>query len=236
MRVDVYAHLDSRPGPGCEGGASPLRDIEYAASPSDACVSYVAARFVRSRQPHLPVEDCRKLLALAREIVEKSARGEQVTTAAAPTNEYSEALKTPRGTFVTLTRGGKLRGCIGNIFPDSRPLWESVRDNAVSAAMRDSRFEPVAPEEVDKLHIHISVLTVPRKVASADDITLGKHGIVIKKGMHRAVFLPQVAPEQGWDVETTLSHLSMKAGLPRDAWKSEMEFQVFEALVFAEGY
>lgn len=144
-----------------------------------------------------------------------------------------EALKQPRATFVTLKKKSQLRGCIGEIFPH-RPLYESVIQNTISSAVHDPRFPPVKLGEAKDLTISISVLTVPTPVDSAQEIRLGTDGIVLKKNEKSAVFLPQVAPEQGWNLEQTLSHLSMKAGLAKDAWKEGVEFLVFQAIVFGE--
>ena len=137
------------------------------------------------------------------------------------------------GAFVTLHEQGQLRGCIGEIFPE-RPLHEAIREQAVNAALHDPRFPRVRADELGLIDIEISALTPPHPVASYAEIEIGRHGVVLRKGFRSAVFLPQVAPEQGWGLEETLSHLSMKAGLAPDAWKSDCEFHVFEAIVFSE--
>ncbi len=100
--------------------------------------------------------------------------------------------------------------------------------------MRDTRFEPVTSSEVKDLHLEISALTVPTPVASYKDIRIGVDGVILQKDTHSAVFLPQVAPEQGWDVSQTLTHLALKAGLPSDAWQENARFLVFQAEVFKE--
>ncbi len=133
--------------------------------------------------------------------------------------------------FVTLKKKGALRGCIGSIYP-SRPLWKDLVERAVDAAAHDPRFEPVRPEELPELSLEISVLTPLRKVSGPEDIVVGRDGVVLTKGFHRAVFLPQVAPEQGWDRDTMLSFLARKAGLPPDAWKEGCTFETFQAQVF----
>ena len=86
----------------------------------------------------------------------------------------------------------------------------------------------------DGLDIHISVLTAPKAASGWEAIELGRHGIVLQKAGRSATFLPQVAPEQGWDLETTLNRLSQKAGLPADAWREGASFLLFEAEVFGE--
>lgn len=141
------------------------------------------------------------------------------------------ALLEHRGAFVTLTRGGNLRGCIGYI-EGIKPLIEAVADNAASAAVRDPRFPPVTPDEVPDLELEVSALSPLRAVPGPEDIVIGRHGILLEKNGRRAVFLPQVAVEQGWDLETTLGHLCLKAGLPPHAWQEGARFQVFTAEVF----
>lgn len=139
-------------------------------------------------------------------------------------------LKEMTATFVTLKEGGDLRGCIGSLAPVA-PMAESVHENAVHAAMHDTRFSPVTPEELPKLEVHISLLSPIRDIASLDEFKVGEHGIILEKGMYRAVYLPEVAVEQKWTKETTLSELSRKAGLSRDAWKQGARFKVFSSVV-----
>ncbi len=137
-----------------------------------------------------------------------------------------------RAVFVTLKKRGALRGCIGHIIPHEE-LWESITHNAVSAAVEDHRFPPVTAAELPELELDISVLTPPVEVAGPEGFEVGRHGVILEVGLHRAVFLPQVAPEQGWDRETTLTHLSLKAGLELDGWRRpDARFKVFEAQVF----
>jgi AmmeMemoRadiSam system protein B/AmmeMemoRadiSam system protein A len=147
---------------------------------------------------------------------------------------FSEKFKEKRGVFVTLNKDEELRGCIGYIEP-IKPLHDAVVDNAINAAVQDPRFSPVSKKELPKIEIEISVLTVPEEVKGSNDFIPGKHGIIIRKGFYSAVFLPQVAPEQGWGREETLNHLCMKAGLAPSEWKEPgMKFFVFTADVFNE--
>ncbi len=137
--------------------------------------------------------------------------------------------------FVTLHKHGQLRGCIGTLEP-REPLAEAVRSAAVSAATQDPRFPAVNPDEVDDLEIEISVLSPLEKIDRPEDIIVGKHGVVVAEGVQRGVFLPQVAPEQGWDRETMLNYLcAHKAGLPADAWRRTADLYVFTTQVFSEG-
>lgn len=121
------------------------------------------------------------------------------------------------GVFVTLTRHGALRGCIGHIVGD-RPAVALVREMAVAAARDDPRFPPVGPDELDDIEVEVSLLT-PLEAAGPDDVIPGEHGVVLRLGGRMGVFLPQVASDQGWDRATLLEQLSRKAGLPRDAWR-----------------
>jgi AmmeMemoRadiSam system protein B/AmmeMemoRadiSam system protein A len=145
----------------------------------------------------------------------------------------SERLKVARAAFVTLNKNHQLRGCIGDIFP-RQPLYKSVISNAVNAAVSDPRFYPVSKDELKDITIEISALTPPKPVGSYQDIRIGTDGVVLKKDGYSAVFLPQVAPEQNWSRDEMLTHLSLKAGLPADAWKQGASFLVFQAEVFGE--
>jgi len=172
------------------------------------------------------------MLKLARETIARALARQ------APPNLSSmpERLQEERSCFVTLhDANGELRGCIGHIGP-FEPLAANILHNAHSAAFRDPRFNPVASlQELERLHIEISVLTPPEPIDSIEEFVIGEHGIILRKGGRSAVFLPQVAPEQGWDVQTTMEHLSMKAGLLPDAWQEPgANFDVFRAIVFSE--
>ena len=203
-------------------------------------VSYATLAFYRTATvqaagiPELSAADRQALLSLARKSIEKALAGCQSAVADARGAELTPALKRTMGGFVTLTIAGELRGCIGEIFP-RRALVDVVRDHAIDAAFNDPRFPPLTAKELSRVRIEISALTPPVPVASYRDIEIGKHGMVIELGNRSAVFLPQVAPEQGWDLETTLTHLSFKAGLPGNAWQDpRARFTVFEAIVFHE--
>ena len=144
------------------------------------------------------------------------------------------ALERPAGAFVTLELGGMLRGCIGSIEAVA-PLAKAVADNAVNAAFRDPRFPPLAPTELPHIHIEISVMSPLETIAGADDIEVGVHGVIVRRGHRAGLLLPQVATSQGWDRETFLSQTCRKAGLPEDAWRSgDLVIQRFSAEVFGE--
>lgn len=138
------------------------------------------------------------------------------------------------GAFVTLhSADGNLRGCIGEIEP-YRPLYEAVTARACDAAFRDPRFFPLRESEFASVVVEISALTPSRPVGDWHEIEIGRHGMTVSKNGRSAVFLPQVAPEQGWTLEETLSHLCVKAGLRPDDFRSGATFTVFEAIVFSE--
>ena len=177
--------------------------------------------------------DCDRLLALARETIEQALKTGAARASSAEPKELTAGMKAVRGGFVTLNERGELRGCIGEIVP-RREIWKVVREQAVNAALHDPRFPPVRADELGGIDIEISILTPPRPVGSWHDIVIGTHGMVLSKAGRSAVFLPQVAPEQGWGIEETLTHLSAKAGLPSDAWRSGADFLVFEAQVIHE--
>jgi AmmeMemoRadiSam system protein A len=143
------------------------------------------------------------------------------------------AMKEKRGAFVTLKIDGELRGCVGYPLP-VKPLDETIVEMAVAAASQDFRFAPLTIEEVDRARIEISVLSLPRQVLDVGEVEVGRHGIIVSKGVHRGLLLPQVPLEYGWDRETFLSHGCLKAGLPGDAWKKGAHIEVFEARVFSE--
>ena len=171
---------------------------------------------------------------MARQAIQQALDGNRPDDPADLGVEPTPAMKRKMGGFVTLTIGGELRGCIGEIFP-RRALADVVLDHALDAAFEDPRFPPLTAKELPKARIEISALTSPVPVASYRDIVIGKHGMVIELGGRSAVFLPQVAPEQGWDLATTLTYLARKAGLPGNAWQDpRAKFTVFEAVVFHE--
>jgi AmmeMemoRadiSam system protein A len=139
------------------------------------------------------------------------------------------------GVFVTLHKNGELRGCVGQLSGSGRPLSEVLRDSAISAAFRDPRFSPLESVELKKIIIEISLLSPFRDIRSTDEIELGRHGVLLRNGFHSALFLPQVASEQGWDLSGFMEHLSLKAGLHGTAWLDKTStFQVFTAEVFSE--
>jgi AmmeMemoRadiSam system protein A len=155
------------------------------------------------------------------------------------TSEIPPCLLEPGGTFVTLTKNGALRGCIGHIVSDE-PLIEGVRKNAVNSAFEDPRFPPLRREELDMIRIEVSVLTAPAPLEYLDRRDLleklqpGIDGVIIRKGAHQATFLPQVW-EQLPDKERFLTHLCLKAGLSADAWRGgDLAVSIYRVQAFEE--
>ena len=145
----------------------------------------------------------------------------------------SGILSERRGAFVTLHLRGKLRGCVGQV-ETHKSLAETIARCAISAAREDDRFDPVVPGEVAQLTIEISVLS-PSKPITPNEIQIGTHGLIVECGPFRGLLLPQVATERNWAAEKFLSETCLKAGLPKDAWKSaETKILGFTAEVFSE--
>ncbi len=179
---------------------------------------------------YLNKQEKQKLMAIAKSSIVKAVTGKE-----GPEIEVTEArLKENCGAFVTIKKRGQLRGCIGYIIA-VKPLHETVKDVAKSAAINDYRFSSVKEEELNELELEISALTPLKKIDSVDEITVGKHGLYMKRGINSGLLLPQVATEYGWDKETFLEHTCSKAGLPTDAWKDKStEIFTFSADVFGE--
>ncbi len=179
----------------------------------------------------LNIQQKEKLLKIARDSIQSYLQ----TGKKLQVRETDPVLNQKMGAFVTLNKHKELRGCIGNLV-GSQPLYLTVRDMAVEAAVDDPRFSPLSLPELNDVEIEISALSVLEKVPSAEKIELGKHGVLVKRGVNSGVFLPQVATETGWSKEEFLNNLcAHKAGLPADAWKDKnTELFVFNAEVFSE--
>jgi len=209
------------------------------------CVGYSATAFVASggedtgesaaRRDErgavgLSEEEKESLLDIARttleqHIAERKRPGFQPLT---PT------LEEKRGAFVTLHKHGELRGCIGYV-EAVKPLYEAVSDMAVAASTEDPRFPPVVTDELESIDIEITVLSPLREIDDPESVVVGKHGLVIRRGMRSGLLLPQVPVEQGWNREQFLDHTCLKAGLPPGTWKdNETTLLVFTGEVFGE--
>jgi len=183
-------------------------------------------------EPPVNATEQQKLLGWVRQAIKAAVC--KATDFQAPEAELTSNLRTPHGVFVTLTKNGQLRGCIGYM-DFSRPLWKNCMQAAVAAAIEDPRFPPVEPGELPDLQFEISVMEPPRPIRSVDEFDYLRHGIIITKGSRRGLFLPQVAREQGWNKQETLEMVCEKAGLPSGAWRApDARLEVFTAFVFGK--
>jgi AmmeMemoRadiSam system protein B/AmmeMemoRadiSam system protein A len=206
-------------------------------APADGSV-IPATTYQVSHQPAAPAQPIavppdaqEELLALARQTAVQF-----LTTETFPTFKTGDpALLQPLGAYVTYEREGALRGCVGRIEAD-RPAYLNVQYAAVAAALADSRFPNITPEELEDLTIEITLLQPLREAASPDEIQIGREGVLMRVGNDQgALYLPQVPPEQGWDLEATLVNLCRKASLPDDAWQREdARFYTFAGQWFAD--
>jgi|WetSurMetagenome_2_1015567.scaffolds.fasta_scaffold316494_2 AmmeMemoRadiSam system protein A len=161
----------------------------------------------------------KQLLNLARKTIKSSFEHKEPEMS----KEIKEKFSKKQACFITITKNGQLRGCIGSLQP-TRELYKDVVENSVSAAFHDPRFPPLEKEELNQIRIELSILSVPEKLEFKDEKDLlnkinKKMGIVLKKGSFVSTFLPQVWDELPDKVEF-LEHLSRKAGLNKDAWKT----------------
>lgn len=149
-----------------------------------------------------------------------------------PESDIPVSLSVKCGAFVSLYVEDHLRGCIGT-FSEEYSLHTNVKNMALSAATTDSRFLPVTAGELEGMKIEISVLSPRQRISGPEEINIGKHGIFIQQGVNRGTLLPQVAVNQGWDVEQFLGNCSKyKAGLGWEGWRSA-EVYTYEAEVFS---
>lgn len=178
----------------------------------------------------LPLTEAEQQAALrmARQALEESVRHHRL----AEIEEPSGALREPCGAFVTIHKEGRLRGCIGYVEP-LHPLYVTIRECTLAAALRDPRFEPVEPKELPALRLEISLLSPPGDIAP-EQIEVGRHGLLVSQGPLRGLLLPQVAVQWKWDRKRFLEETCLKAGLPADAWRHGARVQAFTAQVFEE--
>ena len=174
----------------------------------------------------------RDLLSLARGALEAYFEGAPPPRLA---SDRSETFGQARALFVTLRIEGTLRGCIGTLSPDGE-LTRTIPKYALAAALEDPRFPPLSSEELELCEIEISVLTPPEPFESAEEVEIGRDGLIIEARGRSGLLLPQVATEWGFDAETFLEEVCKKAGLPRDEWRqSGVRLWRFQAEVFSEG-
>lgn len=208
------------------------------AGDKERVVGYLSALITKEVKERMKVEDDmltqqekKRLLEIARATLVAHVTGKNV-----PGFEESlPGLNLRRGVFVTLNKGDELRGCIG-VFSSQEALYRTVGRMAVEASTNDYRFSPVTAKEAGDITIEISVLTEPKEIDDWAKVRLGTDGVIVRRGVSSGVFLPQVATETKWDLETFLGQLcSQKAGLPWDCYKDpQTKIYTFQAEIFSE--
>jgi len=226
-------------------GANQAKILKYAnsgdvpAGEKSSVVGYMSAVFYQTKSSSslrdfdfkLSENEQKHLMEIAKNSVKNAVESGQVYACSA--GGFS-SLEQDRGAFVTLNERGRLRGCIGYVSA-VQPLYETIRDAAISAALKDPRFPQVKKEELDQLSYEISVLSPFQRIYDTNQIKVGKHGLMIRKGRNEGLLLPQVATDNNWDRLTFLQQTCRKAGLPMDAWEdTETDIFMFSAFVFGE--
>ena len=167
------------------------------------------------------------LLTLAHEAIAAALENRPISLTAP-----SPHLEEPRGAFTTVYCRGELRGCVGYVLPQA-PLYRSVAETARAAAFDDTRFPAITPAELPGVRISLSILS-PLRPIRAEDIAIGRHGLLISRGGRRGLLLPQVPTEHGWDRIMFLEQTCHKAGLPPSAWREGATIEAFTAEVFGD--
>ena len=182
---------------------------------------------------YLPPQSQKRLLEIARKTLCDFVRGNK------PVPEQSDdpyLTSDNYGAFVSLYKGDELRGCVGTCSPRD-PLYKIIIDMTEAAASRDRRMTPVSRDELEQIRLDITVISPLVKTAQPLTLEVGKHGLLVARGRRRAVLLPQVATEHGWEMEMFLAETCLKAGLRRDDWRrSDTEISAFTALILEEKY
>jgi len=195
-------------------------------------VSYSTICFTRGREL-LNEDEKGTLLGLARQTLETYLQSNSFPQVSLQNYNITPKLMEKAGVFVSIYKDGELRGCIGYI-KGLVPLYQGVVENTINAATRDPRFKPMTQKEAKEVQLEISVMTPLRKIQTNEEIQVGTHGLYLVKGDHSGLLLPQVATRYGWDRLTFLKQVSLKAGLPPDAWQQGAEIYVFKSQVFEE--
>jgi AmmeMemoRadiSam system protein A len=173
-------------------------------------------------------EERAALLKLAHASIESAFENRNL-----PLDPPTPHLAEKRGAFTTLYIGGELRGCVGYVFP-AASLYQTVAETARAAAFEDTRFPPLTATELPHLEIHLSVLSSLQPI-HAEQVEVGRHGLLISLNARRGLLLPQVPVEHSWDRETFLEQTCRKAGLPLDAWRHGAALEAFTAELFGDG-
>ena len=223
---EVLHHTNSNDAIGEKGGYC----VGYGASVFYQSAGQSQTTSEQSDTINLTTQEKKELLRIARITIENHVSGKKVPDF----TPLTDKLKEEYGVFVTLTKQGNLRGCIGYV-QGIEPLYKAVSDVAIAASTEDPRFPQVTLSELKDISIEITVMTTLRKINDINEIKVGKHGLVIKKGSYQGLLLPQVATEYGWDRTKFLEQTCWKAGLPEDTWKDKnTEIYIFSGTIFHE--
>lgn len=193
-------------------------------SEKQACVSTDSSI---SPAAEFSAEERALLLTLAHRAIEAAVSGAPFK-AEPPTPHLAE----PRGAFTTLYLRRQLRGCVGYVYPVAS-VYQTVAETARAAALEDNRFAPVTASEAAGLAVHLSILS-PLRPIRAEEVEVGRHGLMVSLGPYRGLLLPQVPVEHGWDRVTFFQQTCRKAGLPLDAWEKGAVLEGFTAEIFGE--
>ena len=180
-----------------------------------------------SSTPEYSPEERALLLRLAHDSIAAAIEGKEISL-----EPPSEHLAQPRGAFTTIYVHGDLRGCVGYVLPVAS-VYRTIADTARAAAFDDTRFPPLRAEELPALEVSVSILS-PTEPIEPDQIEIGRHGLLITKGAHRGLLLPQVPVERDWDLYTFLAQTCRKAGLADNDWRSGAKIEAFTAEIFAD--
>jgi AmmeMemoRadiSam system protein A len=177
--------------------------------------------------PEFSAEERSLLLHVAHDSILSALQGREISLDA-PTPRLAEH----RGAFSSLYLRGELRGCVGYVLP-ACSLYRTVAETARAAAFNDNRFSPVTSQEAPEIEVELSILSRPQPIR-AEEIEIGRHGLLVSGRGRRGLLLPQVPVEHDWDVKTFLEQTCRKAGLPFDAWRTGAILQAFTAEVFGD--
>lgn len=185
------------------------------------------SQLAQAVSPEYSPEERTTLLRIAHQAIESALDHREL-----PNEVSSPHLQEPRGVFTTIYVHGQLRGCVGYPLPIA-PLARAVAETARSAAFDDSRFWPLSSAELPALAVSLSVLS-PLFPIDAEDVEIGRHGLLVEFHGHRGLLLPQVPIEHGWDRVTFLEQTCRKAGLDSHVWQQGAKLSAFTAEIFGD--
>jgi AmmeMemoRadiSam system protein B/AmmeMemoRadiSam system protein A len=204
-------------------------DSDLIPKPDNSRVVGYASILFKKEEFMLSLNQKKQLLNVARKAITDYLKDKQKN----PVTTEDKMLLEHRGAFVTINKNNALRGCIGLITAE-KPLIEVVYEMAIQAAVGDPRFPDLKTSELKDIELEISVLSPLEEIEDVSRIQVGTHGLLIRKGFHSGLLLPQVATEYNWDKQEFLEHTCLKAGLSADDWKKGAQIYIFQAQVFNE--